>query len=194
MTHFENHWEFALVQTSSDALFCDAQSLTQMARRGDRAVLARLEVCYGDCLRAVGRSRCATCSDAEDAVQEAFANAADHLESFEARGSLHGWMNTLVSNACYRMQRGAKNALSQHVPLAPEHLTDSHVERAIAQHFQARRALVVLRELSSEQQQLFWFSAIEGWTAPELAQHFGCTPGAVRARLTRIRQHLRGRL
>ncbi len=172
-------------------LYCDTHALTRMAQQGDRQVLARLEACHGDCLRAVGRARCASCTDAEDAVQEAFANAARHLDSFKATGTLHGWMNTLVANACHRMRRGARNTPERHVPLLPQHLTQPNPEHTLTERLHAQQALQLL---PPNQRDLFWLATIEGWTAPELAQHLRTTPAAIRARLKRIRQHLRNHL
>ncbi len=177
-----------------NALYCNTEALTRMAREGNLEVLERLESCYGDCLRAVGRAKCASCTDAEDAVQEAFANAAHHLDGFEGRGSLRGWMNVLVANACHRMRRGARNTPERHIPLSPEHLTHSDPEQELATRHHAKRAFEALQLLPEEQREFFCLAAIEGWTAPELAKHFGCTPGAVRARLKRIRRRLRDQL
>lgn len=173
---------------------CDPSQLFAMMQSGNQRALDRIVQCFGDQLMRVGRRYCRTVHDAEDAVQDVFVTTSEKMQSFRGEGSLEGWLVRMVINACRRMQRGRKNDPALHQEDAvlpdesqsPERATES---REIGVHL--RQALA---ELSQQDQMIVMLSEGDGWSAVEIAEKMGMTHGAVRTRLTRIRQALQKKL
>jgi RNA polymerase sigma factor (sigma-70 family) len=170
---------------------CDANELVGMVREGEIEALDRITRCFGDRLMGVARQRCRNEEDAHDAVQDTLLSAGRNLSSFRGDGSLEGWLVRMVANACYRMRRGRKNDPSLHT-------TEAQLESGVdSPELAAHRGQVAdsleraLLELSSKDRAILILAEGEGWTGPEIANEMEMTPGAVRTRLTRIRQRLR---
>lgn len=173
--------------------FCDPDELAEMARAGDMEVLDRITRCYGERLMAVGLRRCRDPQDAQDAVQDALVAAATNLEQFRAEGRIDAWLSKMVANACHKMRRGQKNDPSLHD--ADAELTGTaDPEREAMRAELAERLQAALLDLAPDDRAVVLLAEVEGWRGPEIADRLGLTPGAVRVRLTRLRQRLRQRL
>lgn len=179
---------------AQDLGICDGKELVTLVQAGDIEALDRITRCFGDRLLAVGRQRCRNEEDAQDAVQDTLLSAGKNLESFRGDGSLEGWLVRMVANACYRMRRGRKNDPSLHTTEA-QLQSDAETPEQAAQRGEVGDMLErVLLELNSQDRAILILAEGEGWTGPEIALQLDMTPGAVRTRLTRIRQRLRGSL
>ena len=131
--------------------------------------------------------------DAQDAVQDALLSAVTHLDSFRAEGRIDAWLSRMVANACQRMRRGRKNDPGLHEPDAELTAPDDPETEAM----RARLAATIqeaLLELPAQDRALVLLAEVEGWTGPELAEHLGRSPGAIRTKLARLRARLRARL
>jgi RNA polymerase sigma-70 factor, ECF subfamily len=169
---------------------CDPEELARMAREGDIDVLDRITRCYGERLMAVGVRRCRDEADAEDAVQDALLNAAEHLEAFRAEGRIDAWLSRMVANACSRMRRGRKNDPGLH-DFDAEIASESDPERDAMRAHLAEQLQAALMELSPSDRAVLLLAEVEGWTGPEIAEHLQTSAGAVRVRLTRLRARMR---
>jgi RNA polymerase sigma-70 factor (ECF subfamily) len=175
--------------SSGDDSYCNPDVLLRLARGGGSEALDRLTRCYGDRLFRAGQRYCRTRAEAEDAVQDTWAYATQHLADFRAEGSLEGWLVRVVATACRRQARGAKNA--EHVrdatlvSAAPSPL-DASLTREIAENLQA-----ALLALSEDDRAIVLLAEVEDWRASEIAAELGLSEGAVRARLSRARARVR---
>jgi RNA polymerase sigma factor (sigma-70 family) len=174
-----------------DLGICDGNELIGLVREGDLEALDRITRCFGDRLLAVGRQRCRNEEDAQDAVQDTLLSAGRNLTSFRGDGSLEGWLVRMVANACFRMRRGRKNDPSLHTTEAQLFSDRESPEQAVQRGQVGELLEGVLLDLSSQDRAILILAEGEGWTGPEIAQEMGMSPGAVRTRLTRIRQRLR---
>lgn len=174
---------------SSDDSYCNPQVLVRLARAGGSEALDRLTRCYGDRLLRTGQRYCRTKAEAEDAVQDTWAWATEHLDDFRGEGSLEGWLVRIVATACRRQARGSKNAPHENdielVSAGPSPL-DASSAREIGENLQA-----ALLALSEDDRAIVLLAEVEDWTAGEIAAELGLTEGAVRARLSRARARLR---
>jgi len=168
--------------------YCSAKNLIRMVQEGSPGALDRLTRCYGARLLSAGVHHCRTKEEAEDAVQEALLVAYEKGSSFRGEGSLEGWLVRIVARACRHMSRGQKNDATAH---------DSEVELATRQpspveltcRGETGRALQeALLALSPTDRMILLLSGVEEWTAPEIAGELGLTAGAVRTRLSRLRE------
>ncbi len=176
---------------ATDTSICDGKVLVRLVQAEDMQALDRITRCFGERLIAVARHRCRNEEDAQDAVQDALLSAGSHLGSFRGDGSLEGWLVRMVTNACYRMRRGRKNDPALHTtetPLASE-APSPEIEAARAELSEALER--ALRELPPLDRAVLILAEGEGWTGPEISAELGMSPGAVRTRLTRVRQRLR---
>ncbi len=171
---------------------CDARAIADLVARQDGDALTRIAECYLGYLLGVGRCACRDPDRAADAVQDALESAATRLDQYRGDGSVKAWLARMVVNACRCGERGRKNDPAWNHPLSgdePAARGDAAAERELSRLMAAALAL-----LDDRDRDLFLLSQVDGATAPELAEIFGCTPDAVRARLTRIRRRLRREL
>jgi len=174
--------------------YCNPDVLVRMVHGGSPEALDRITRCYGQRLLAAGGRYCRTHAEAEDAVQDALLIATSRLQDFRGDGSLEGWLVRIVASACRRMSRGRKNDARRHdadTILASADATpyDASCRSELGQQLQQ-----ALLALSPHDRLVLLLAEVEGWTAPEIAAEFGLTPGAVRTRLTRLRQRMRSLL
>jgi len=173
---------------------CDPRRLVELVRAGDPAALEDITRCYGERLLAAGRRHCRTASEAEDAVQDALLFAASGLETFRGDGSLEGFLTRVVARACRRASRGLKNAANAHDTELELPAGDASPEARAAEVELGSVLNQLLLELDPKDRAVLLLAEIEGYTAPEIGAELGLSAGAVRTRLTRARQRLRGGL
>ena len=176
---------------ADDLSICDGDELVRLVRAGDLEALDRITRCFGDRLLAVARQRCRNEEDAHDAVQDTLLSAGRNLESFRGDDSLEGWLVRVVTNACYRLRRGRKNDPSLHTTEAQLPSGTETPEQAAHRGEVGELLERILLKLSSQDRAILILAEGQGWTGPEIAAEMSMSPGAVRTRLTRIRQRLR---
>ncbi len=175
---------------SETGFVCDPVRLTERARVGDPGLLDDLFACYRDDLLAFLRKRCGNNPDAEDAMQDAFAAATEHLQGFRGDAAVRGWLYRLASNACTRMRRGQKGDASIHVELADLSAGDqARVEAALEARLLPIRA--ALGALSDTDRAVLLLRDGQGMSAREAAAELELSEAAVKSRLHRARSQVR---
>lgn len=180
--------------SARDAEQCDPRRLLALVHAGDSSALEAITRCYGERLLAAGRRHCRTSAEADDAVQETLLVAADELGGFRGEGSLEGFLVRIVARACRRLSRGRKNDAAAHDSTAELIAVGGSPETLSAQHELGVALQEVLLSLDPRDRAILLLSELEDYTAPEIGAELGLTAGAVRTRLTRLRQGLRHRL
>ena len=175
---------------SDDDSYCNPQVLVRLAQAGGSEALDRLTRCYGDRLLKAGQRYCRTRSEAEDAVQDTWFYASQHLDDFRGEGSLEGWLVRVVATACRRQARGSKNAVhegdAELVAAGGPSPFEASTARELAENLQA-----ALLSLSEDDRAIVLLAEVEDWRTREIAAELGLSEGAVRTRLTRARARLR---
>ncbi len=169
--------------------------LIERARAGDPAAMGQLLQSVAPAVHRFGTRMCKHPQDSEDVLQDTLLAIATTLPQFEGRSSLLSWVFTLARTACIRRRRGMKNQthastenledLSDHAP-TPEQLTSkaqlAHaLENAIDALPEDYREALLLRD-------------VEGLSASEAAEVTGISIDALKSRLHRARESLRGTL
>lgn len=195
--------------TASEAQHTPAGSdadLLEWVRAGDEAAFAELAGLAGPRMLAVARKMMPREEEALDAVQDAFLNAFRSLEKFDGRSQLTTWLHRITVNACLMKLRSRRRRPERPIEeLLPAFKPDGHqvvgssrwqdessaglsraevrelVRRKIAELPEPYRVVLVLRD-------------IEELSTEETAEALGLTPNAVKTRLHRARQALRGLL
>jgi len=174
-------------------------------RRGDRGEFARLVDAYSGPLYRLALKMLGTASDAEDALQNTFLKAFQHMDSFEERSSLSTWLYRIASNEALMLLRKRRPEISFADTMAeeedernydPVQFTDwcclpeeeylsaegrKAMDRAVEHLPETLRIVFVLRD-------------IEDLSIQETSQVLGLSETAVKTRLLRARLRLREEL
>jgi RNA polymerase sigma-70 factor (ECF subfamily) len=142
-----------------------------------------------------GLRMCKNVHDADDVLQDTLIKIAKHLGDFEGRSSLSTWAFSLARSACARKRRGLKNRppvsdekVSSEPDLAPS-------PEAKASERQMASALSgALDALPDDYREVILLRDVEGLSASEAAASIGISVDALKSRLHRAREALRGAL
>jgi RNA polymerase sigma-70 factor, ECF subfamily len=170
---------------------CNPDRLIELVKSGHGAALDHITRCYSERLIQAGRRHCRTAAEADDAVQDALVSAAANLDEFRGEGSLEGWLVRIVARACRRLSRGQKNDFASHDAEATLVDGAASPEAEAARHELGRIIDGALLELRPEDRTILLLAEVEDFSAPEIAARLGLSAGAVRTRLTRLRERIR---
>jgi RNA polymerase sigma-70 factor (ECF subfamily) len=184
----------------------DEAALLARLRAGDDKAYAELVRAHGGKLLAVARRMLRSEEDARDAVQEAFLSAFRSIDRFEGGARLSTWLHRIVVNAALmRLRTRRRKPEGSIEDLLPGFLEDGHqaqpaqpwreVPEDTVEGAELRRlVLAKIHELPESHRNVLLLRDIEGLDTDEAAQARGIAPGAVKTRLHRARQALRGLL
>jgi RNA polymerase sigma-70 factor, ECF subfamily len=178
----------------------DEQILIQEALKGDldsynRLVLAYQDMVYNQAYRLLGDP-----DGAEDAAQEAFISAYNHLRTFRG-GSFKAWLLRITTNTCYDELRRKKRRPTQ--PLEPVDEEDEEIESPVwladpapspeerLQQQEVSQAIQdCLEGLPAEFRAVVVLVDLQGLDYTEASQAIGKPLGTVKSRLARARLRL----
>ncbi len=166
--------------------------LIARAQAGDRRAFGDLVLRYRERVVSVVYRMCGDMRLAEDAAQDAFVSAWQHLPGYQPHRPFHSWLYRIALNRAFDLLRRERATVDiDEMPLAalaagPEALAERDetaevVRAAIAQLPPASRAVLVLREY-------------EGLSYAEIAETLEIPLGTVMSRLNYARTRLRALL
>jgi RNA polymerase sigma-70 factor (ECF subfamily) len=186
-------------QTASDDL-----ALVHACKNGDYAAFEEIVKRYDRKLFRIAQYLMHNREDAEDAVQEAFVKAFQHLDQFREDAKFSTWLTRIAMNQSLMMLR--KRRSSKEVSLDEDFQSDDGklpIEIAdwapnpedLYQATQLREILrKTLQKLGSGLRIVFVLRDIEGFSLEQTAEALGLSVVAVKARTFRARLQLRERL
>ncbi len=184
----------------------DEAALLARLRAGDEAAYEELVRSHGGRLLAVARRFLRNEEEARDAVQDAFLSAFRNMEGFEGQARLSTWLHRIVVNAALMKLRTRRRKPETPIDdLLPGFLEDGHMESPAVEWRKAGvdeaernqlRTLVLekIQELPEGYRNVLMLRDIEDLDTEETAAQMGISVGAVKTRLHRARQALRGLL
>ena len=184
----------------------DEAALLARLRSGDDAAFAAWVRRESPRLLAVARRILRSEDDAHDAVQEAFLSAWRNLASFEGGAKLSTWLHRIAVNAALIRLRSRRRRREQPIEeLLPVFAEDGHHAERVAPwpapeecplESRERRALVreCIEALPDAYRIALILRDIEGLDTAEAAAALGIREDALKMRLHRARQALRGLL
>ena len=136
-------------------------------------------------------------ADVEDVMQQAYVSAYQHLDGFEGRARFSTWMTRIAVNEAYaRLRRRHRN---QPAPWEDDDAMADEPEAAgpTPEQVAAHREMHALLEravdtLSLPNRTVFVLRAVEGLTTSETAECLKISEDAVKTRLHRANEALRG--
>lgn len=199
------HARMPVESLESDSPEFEARLLTRLRADEDAAFDELVRVSGGRML-AVARRMLTREEDAQDAVQEAFLSAFKSLERFDGRSQLATWLHRITVNACLMKLRSQRRRPEKSIEdFLPAFLEDGHQRKSSTPwkplassgiELEETRALIrsKIEELPEQYRLVLILRDIEDLDTEEAATVLGITPNAVKTRLHRARQALRGLL
>ena len=166
--------------------------LVAAAQRGDvRAFAELVDACYARCLR-FAMHMLANRGDAEEAVQDTFVRVYRALPGYEERESFEPWLFRILANRC-RSAGARERRRSEFVEFGevPERANDRRHDESIAWREEIARALA---SLPPEQREAFLMRHVEDLTYDDMAIATGAGVSALKMRVKRACDALRGLL
>jgi RNA polymerase sigma factor (sigma-70 family) len=158
------------------------------AQRGDQRAIAMLVAGSHVHVRRFARTLCSTPEDAEDATQEALIVLYRRIGTLRATAALASWMFQIVRNECIRRSRIALRRPSSTLEVEP-----SAEETALAR-LEVERIVDAIAGLPPDQRSVLVLRDIQGLSGAATAQALGLSRAAMKSRLHRGREALRGEL
>ena len=166
------------------------QDLIERALAGEQAAVQELHEAHYPAVLRLAFLLLQDLQDAEDATQEAFIYAFDHLERYDAqRGAFSTWLKVIVTSRCRDLQRRNRiQWLSLHslteLGREPEDETDAHRPEValelVGVQQEVWRALKQVPRKSREALILRYFG---GLAYDELAQALNCSVNTAKSRV-----------
>ena len=184
----------------------DEALLLLRLRRGEDAAYAELVKRFGGRLLAVARRFMPSEEEAQDALQDAFLQAFKALPRFAGHAALSTWLHRIVVNASLMRLRRKRSRPEESIePLLPTFLEDGHQTHPSVEWPETCQTLAERREvralvrasierLPESYRTVLLLRDIEELDTAETAEILKITENAVKIRLHRARQALRGLL
>ena len=171
--------------------------LADRIRSGDTAALGDLYERYASTALAVAQRVVGRRDEAEDVVHDAFVAVWRKIDRFDAqRGSLRGWLMTIVRNRAIDRMRARRTTLDVDdaderslLRTGPNPTWEDALQRASASDLRASMA-----NLPEEQRRAVELAYFEGYTYREVAAMTGVAPGTASGRLRLALGRLRSTL
>jgi len=163
------------------------------ARQGDREAFAALvRHYYPRCLR-FARSLLRNEQDAEEAVQDAWLRVHRALARYEDKERFDAWLFRILANRC--RTRGERVGRHERV-LVHDHpaMTYTPAPEVAGADGWREEIQLALGELAPPQREAFLLHHVEGFSYEEMAALTGAGVSALKMRVKRACEHLRGRL
>lgn len=126
-------------------------------------------------------------AEAQDMLQEGFVKVFQHLERYQDRGSLEGWIRRIMVNTAIDHLRRRKKQ-QQDIELN-EGIVDAGVSDAL-DDLEAEFLMDLIQQLPDGYRAVFNMYAVEGYSHQEIAQQLGISEGTSRSQYTRARNQL----
>ena len=182
-----------------------SESFLAALRANDPAAVASFVRSETPRLLAVARRILRHDEEAQDAVQDAFISALSALDRFEGGSQLSTWLHRIAVNAALMRLRSRRSRPEESIEdLLPGFEADGHISVPASEWAPAdtlvmrdevhRLVRASIDRLPGTYRTVLMLRDIEELTTEETAQALGITPVAVKVRLHRARQALRGLL
>ena len=181
----------------------DESQLVAAAKSGDAAAFTELVNRYSSKIFRLTRNITQNREDAEDAMQEAFLKAYEHLQGFQGDSRFYTWLVRIaVNEGLMRLRKRRPGQVSIDDPvetdedLMPREIEDwgPSPEKQYAQTELAQILSEVIDKLDPEYRIVFVLRDIEELSTEDTAQLLRLSVPAVKSRLLRARLRLREKL
>ncbi|MBK5188324.1 MAG: sigma-70 family RNA polymerase sigma factor [Gemmatimonadaceae bacterium] len=176
------------VEAPSDAV------LVARAQGGEAAALESLVMRHIRAAHAVAFAVLGEQADADDAVQDAFLSALQHLDSCAPAEKFRAWLLTIVRNRAYDLKRRGRVRSVEMLEEGTAQSGDpSPLEMAERSELNSRLSAAI-GTLTDTQREILMMHDVEGWKHADIARLLGLAESTVRVHLLHARRRLRTQL
>lgn len=163
-------------------------------QRGDAQAFDRLMAIHTDKVFALAWGVLQNREDAMDAAQEVFIRLYGALGRFSPSDNLNAWLYRVCLNHCIDRKRRAKRSAVEMAEEDWERLPGSQSDEPEYRACQSETGRIIRQavdQLPERQRLVFVLRHYKLLSINEIGDAIGCTPGAVKAHLSRATAHLR---
>ena len=182
---------------NADGVSNEDQILIARFQQGEAEAFDRLMTLYTDKMFSLAWGVLQNREDAMDAVQEVFIKLHKALPRFPSSNNLSAWLYRVCLNHCIDRKRKAKRTATDWTEEDWERLQGSEHDEPEFRAYQSemgRTIRAAVDQLPERQQLVFKLRHYKLLSINEIGEAIGCTPGAVKAHLSRATSTLRDRL
>jgi len=172
------------------------EALVRRVRRGDQEAYGVLVERYQDRMLAYVRHMGFGPGEAEDLVQDGFVRGFRHLGRCGDPSRFEGWLFRIVSNVCRTAarKRGSRIVVQDHDGLTRFPSDGPNPEERVQEERVREQVRAALDTLPSDQREALVLMYLEGHSVSGIVELTGASPSAVKMRLKRGRDALKGEL
>jgi RNA polymerase sigma-70 factor, ECF subfamily len=166
-------------------------ALVARAQGGDSGAFESLVKRHIRAAHAVAFAVLAEKSDADDAVQDGFLSALQHLDSCSPAEKFRAWLLTIVRNRAFDLKRRGR---VRSVEMLEEGTAQTHEPSPLeaAEHSELNvRLTAAIDTLTDTQREVLMMHDVEGWKHADIAELLGLAESTVRVHLLHARRRLR---
>ena len=133
-------------------------------------------------------------SDADDAVQDGFLSALQHLDSCAPAEKFRAWLLTIVRNRAFDLKRRGR---VRSVEMLEEGTAQAHEASPLEMAERSElneRLTAAIGTLTSTQREVLMMHDVQGWKHAEIAELLGLAESTVRVHLLHARRRMRTQL
>jgi RNA polymerase sigma-70 factor, ECF subfamily len=168
--------------------------LVARAQDGDTGAFESLVKRHIRAAHAVAFAVLAERADADDAVQDGFLSALQHLDSCWPAEKFRAWLLTIVRNRAFDLKRRGRVRSVEMLEEGTAHTHEpSPLEMAERSELNARLTAAI-DTLTDTQREVLMMHDVEGWKHADIAELLGLAASTVRVHLLHARRRLRTQL
>jgi RNA polymerase sigma-70 factor (ECF subfamily) len=164
-------------------------NLVTRAQQGDREAFSELVRCHREGVINVVYRMCGDAGLAEDAAQEAFIRAWQHLASYQPRSPFRNWVYRIAANVALDVLRREKETVD--VDAVPVAAPSPGPEAALIEKERAERIRQAVLALPPASRAVLVLREYEGLSYQEIANTLDIPMGTVMSRLSYARNRIR---
>ena len=131
-------------------------------------------------------------AEAEEVTQDVFLKMISRCEQYDGRASVSTWLFAIAANACRDRLRSAWRTTSVPLEAVPEPKGESSIEGGLLEKEKRRVVRAALDRLTREQREALLLARYRGMPYAEVARTLGISEGAVKTRIFRAMETLKG--
>ena len=169
----------------------DESALIRHAANGDASAWEPLVLAHQEAVFRLAYLLLGDPDDAEDAAQETFLRAWNHLKRFDQTRPLRPWLLSIAANLARNRRRSAGRYLAALTRAFRNEPNPASVEEKSAQYMEAKDLWKAVKNLSLPDQQIVYLRYFLDLSVSETAEVLQIAEGTVKSRLSRALEKLR---
>lgn len=169
----------------------DESTLIRHAANGDASAWEPLVLAHQEAVFRLAYLLLGDPDDAEDAAQETFLRAWNHLKRFDQTRPLRPWLLSIAANLSRNRMRSAGRYLAALTRAFRNEPSPASVEEKSAQYMEANDLWKAVQSLSLPDQQIVYLRYFLDLSVAETAEVLEVAEGTVKSRLSRALEKLR---